>query len=165
MRPLLINQVTPTLASCLVIAACAAPNGTTAVDSGSLFSEVSVIAGRCERLTVFDTDMTANCVDRLLFTATPNGRVQALATLKRGSTVMFAGSDLPNPTANTDASSVDRIYLNSPLGSSASGVFPARGRCTYTNPYAAPMIVDCKAELVEGGESYQFRFKASAIMR
>lgn len=123
-----------------------------ALAQSSPFEEFHVVPGRCVELTMNGTSLTGKCNGKLVFSTMTNGRIQSTFALASGSMMAFAGTDLPNPTANSDAYAVDAIYLN-------GQPVQARGRCTYTNPYAGPFIVACKVTGA-GGVPYVAKFRA-----
>lgn len=125
--------------------------------------EATVIPGTCARLVAAGEDITALCAGKTLLSTAPNGRVQIMVTMARGSSLMFSGPDLPNPDANTDAFAVDRFYLASPALPGGPKISPANGYCTYSNPYIAPARIACSADV--DGLPYEFAFMASGLLR
>lgn len=152
----------------LSLAACAGTAPTSTYSTGPSapkagLSEITVIPGTCHRLIAGGKDATSVCADKAMLSTTENGRVQIVATMTSGSSIMFTGPDLPNPDANSDAFRVDQILLSSPALTNGPRVSPAVGYCKYTNPYTAPMRIACSADI--GGLNYEMAFTASGLMR
>jgi hypothetical protein len=125
--------------------------------------DVTNIPGTCQRLILVGEDLTSGCSDKSMMSNTTNKRLQIKAFLDTQSTVMFSGTDLPNPDANTDVFKIDRIYLNSADKPGEPVILPATGTCSYTIPYIAPLKISCHASAY--GEPFRYDFMASGLMK
>jgi hypothetical protein len=100
--------------------------------------------------------MTPRCEGRLLNPAYRNDHSSFLAVVRNEVLVSFYGED-HTATGDTATLTVTKITTTR-IGDAnpASVTIDATGECSYTNPYAGPSHVECRA--TGGGKSYALSF-------
>jgi len=113
-----------------------------------------VLSGECRNLVVADVDHSAICA----------GTTANFAYRSRHSSFQFAAGNVVavgfygtdhDATGDESFITVEKISLNAMKGAPSTQV-EASGKCSYTNPYAAPSRIDCSA--VSGGKTYSASF-------
>ena len=131
--------------------------------SGDLrnLSGMALMNGTCQRLIVAGRDLTKACLGKVtnsMYEST--GRTGFSFVTSDNSAVTFSGMDTP-AKGNRAASILDHVIFT-PKNSEADptkvkpNVVPARGTCTYTNPYAGPSHINCTASTSMGSFSASF---------
>ncbi|RUX51491.1 hypothetical protein EOA33_06150 [Mesorhizobium sp. M4A.F.Ca.ET.050.02.1.1] len=118
--------------------------------SGGAFASQDVLGsfltlnGNCLKLIALGKDMSPYCRPVLSSNNMSGGRVLFHFTLRNDAVLTIVGKNLPNPTPDTDAIAMQRIYLNLGIQGVAPSVASASGKCTFNNPYKGPMTLSCK---------------------
>lgn len=134
--------------SVLLGTAAAAPRG------GDL-PTLATVSGTCERLLIGDRDVTAACKGVLLNTSYATGRVGFYFVTSDGAALTFTGlgSSQIKPDPDTAVQPVDGVIFG------FKGQFDrskAVGTCRFTNPYARPGTVSCRADTQNGAFAAEF---------
>ena len=160
-----------------LLAGCAAGEGSSKAAGGTSYpssvgvpgmpsrlAESTMIPGKCLAFSMSGEDLTRSCSGSLGFQAWADGVTGATFHAETGSQITFMGTDLPNLNANTDAFAVEAVGINLNIRGVPPTTGAAIGRCTYTNPFAAPMAVRCRAALADG-RPLEGQFRAHSVMR
>ncbi|PLP57014.1 hypothetical protein CYK37_22495 [Mesorhizobium loti] len=103
-----------------------------------------ILRGECLRLVVSGRDLTSGCEPILISSSPSVDNIQFQFAVKNRAILTIVGTDLPNPTDDTDQIKLVRYELN--LGT--QGVPPsgteALGQCTFNNPFAGKMTLSCE---------------------
>lgn len=103
-----------------------------------------VVRGECLRLLVSGRDLTSGCEPVLISSSPGADNIQFQFAFGNGASLTVVGTDLPNPTGDTDQIKLVHYVLN--LG--IQGVDPsgteAFGQCTFNNPFAGKMALSCE---------------------
>ena len=120
-------------------------------------ASVATLEGTCEQLVVRGEDVTAQCAGHLINTSHTDGR-SGFDFLTPGRIVDFVGQDGAavgdSATLHVDTILIARADSQAPARPES---IPARGTCTYTNPYAGVSTIVCAAETAEGAFRARFR--------
>lgn len=102
------------------------------------------LKGKCGNLMIADEEFSRGCQAKIMNTVYKSGRTGF--TFFHGDFDLFTFSGVDNPAIGNRASvSLDRVLL-APGGKEEDQVrLLATGTCTYTNPYAGPSHVNCRA--------------------
>lgn len=116
---------------------------------------LATVNGTCERLVIGGRDVTAQCTGTLLNTSYATGRVGFYFVTRDGAALTFTGmgSSQIKPDPDTALQPVDGVIFG------FDGRFDrskAVGTCRFTNPYARPGTVNCRAETQDGVFAAEF---------
>ncbi|TPI31506.1 hypothetical protein FJ414_23395 [Mesorhizobium sp. B3-1-6] len=103
--------------------------------------------GNCLKLIALGKDMSPYCRPVLSSNNMSGGRVLFHFTLRNDAVLTIVGTDLPNPTPDTDAIAIRRIHLNLGIQGVAPSEASASGKCTFNNPFKGPMTLSCKGRV------------------
>jgi hypothetical protein len=120
-----------------------------AVPRGRDVPVLATVRGTCERLVIGGRDLTGQCTGTLLNTSYATGRVGFYFVTNDGGALTFTGmgTSQVKPDQDTALQPVDGVIFG------FKGQFDkakAVGTCRYTNPYARPGTIRCRAE-TQGG--------------
>ena len=99
--------------------------------------------GKCHKFTFAGADATPLCEGKILNVAYPDGHSSFMFTLKDKALVSFYGLDT-RAVGDKATLRIQKLTLNLLMGTPSTGS-PAAGECSYTNPYAGPSLVQCRA--------------------
>lgn len=120
--------------------------------------DVTMMAGKCERLIASGHDASKVCEGKVLNSGLESGRVGFYFFISDKATLTISGEDLPNPTADTDETRVDLILLNLGIDGIPPSETKAFGKCLYENPFlGVPAKVNCMGT-TEDGSPFEARF-------
>lgn len=100
------------------------------------------LRGQCSKLMIAKVDFSSDCQGKLMNTAYKSGRTGFTFWLGDGF-VTFSGADSPAMGIRASVS-LDRVLL-ARVGPERDSPLVATGTCTYTNPWAGPSHVNCRA--------------------
>ncbi|MES2444518.1 MAG: hypothetical protein V4574_16960 [Pseudomonadota bacterium] len=121
----------------------------------SRVASIATMQGSCTRLVVpGGGDQTSRCTGKLLNIAYRDNRSSFRVAMGDILLLGFYGDD--QAAVGDSAVLVVRKIIITRLGSNKTDTLDAVGECRYTNPYAGPSHVDCKAS--RPGEVYEFSF-------
>ena len=110
--------------------------------------------GTCKLLMTPEGDQTHDCEPELFNMAFASGNSSFIVTIKDKGGISFRGMDSA-AVGNTASLSVSTILLTGTSFAPAVEL-KAKGRCTYTNPNAGPVHVECYAKTDRG--TYQLSY-------
>ncbi len=115
--------------------------------------------GTCKLLVTPEGDLTKDCEPELINMAFASGNSSFIATIKGKGGISFRGKDSA-AVGNIAVLHVSMILLT---GSDFSPPIElkAKGKCTYTNPNAGPVLVECAAETSNG--DYKLSYVSDGI--
>jgi hypothetical protein len=106
------------------------------------------LVGKCERLHTPQGDRSATCQGWIINMAYRSGRSQFMVMAGEDESLSFGGVDSP---AKGDTAELAIDYVLIVKGKDAAQTRRnAIGTCTYTNPYAGPSQINCKAKTANG---------------
>lgn len=117
-------------------------------------ASLAVMDGACGKLVVAGEDATGRCEGKLINTAYRNDRSSFMAMIGNELIVSFYGEDHA-ATGDTASLTVTKVTITR-IGENRPRMTDATGACSYTNPYAGPSHVECKA--TAGGKTYALSF-------
>lgn len=103
----------------------------------------AVMNGKCHKFTFAGAEATPLCEGKILNVTYPDGHSSFMFTLKDKALVSFYGLDA-RAIGDKATLRIQKLTLNLLMGTPSTGS-PASGECTYTNPYAGPSLVQCRA--------------------
>ena len=112
--------------------------------------------GTCKLLMTPEGDQTHDCEPELINMAFASGNSSFIVTIKDKGGITFKGKDSA-AVGNTASLSVSTILLTGTSFAPAIEL-KAKGRCTYTNPNAGPVHVECSAKTDRG--TYQLSYES-----
>jgi len=126
-----------------------------AAPRGGEVPTLATVKGTCDRLVIGGRDVTAQCTGTLLNTSYSTGRVGFYFVTSDGAALTFTGmgSSQIKPDPDTAVQPVDGVIFG------FKGQFDrteAVGTCRFTNPYARPGVVSCRADTVGGAFAAEF---------
>ncbi|TXN22633.1 hypothetical protein [Methylobacterium sp. WL9] len=126
-----------------------------AAQKGAEVPTLATVSGTCERLVIGGRDVTGQCKGTLLNTSYATGRVGFYFVTGDGAALTFTGmgSSQIKPDPDTAVQPVDGVIFG------FKGQFDrtrAVGTCRFTNPYARPGSVSCKADTQGGTFAAEF---------
>jgi hypothetical protein len=110
-----------------------------------------VAQGACQKLTIGDTDRTADCKGTLLNTEYDDERTGFyFVTTTDQMTVTFStrGDQEQKIDADTITAPVDMVIVSS---AGKIDKLEATGTCQFSNPYKGPALIECTADSERGG--------------
>ena len=130
---------------------------TTAQNGLDNLASVATLEGTCEQLVVAGRDVAAECAGHLINSAHTDGR-SGFSFFAAGRVVDFVGADSAY-VGNSATLHVDTILIAHAQGPTPPRPenMPARGTCTYTNPYAGVATILCAADTAQGPFRVRFR--------
>lgn len=102
-----------------------------------------VIGGQCGQLVVAGVDVTSTCNSKVASNNAEPDKVIFHFALADGTAISIVGTDLPNPSPDSDQIEVVQVHVGKKLGPLRKGPHAALGKCTFGNPYAGPMTIRC----------------------
>ena len=122
----------------------------------SKVASISGMNGTCGKLVLAGEDVTARCQGKLLNPAYSNDYSSFLVIVGDEKLVSFYGQDHA-AVGNSATLTVTKITTTLIGDEKPTPVMiDATGECSYTNPYAGPSHVECKA--TAGGKTYALSF-------
>lgn len=113
---------------------------------------VMTLSGQCVRLAIDGDDLTSGCQPLLLSWNQDPDLVLFQFALSTGSSFIFVGRDLPNPTRDTDQISVVSVQVYLGIEGVPPSPAAADGTCLFSNPYSGRATIQCSAQMRHEGE-------------
>jgi hypothetical protein len=118
---------------------------------------LAMFSGSCLKLTSPQADLTANCAGNVLNLTYPAGRSQFSPILNNRDMPFILGGVDSHAAGDIAVLAID--YVITDPGDTVRKVrHPAKGTCRYSNPYAGPSTIECKADTDQG--AYEFKFRS-----
>lgn len=122
----------------------------------SRIASIATMQGSCQKLILpGGGDQTAKCVGKILNVAYRDNRSSFRVAVGEALLVGFYGED--QAAVGDSATLVVSKVIVTLMGSNKTDALDATGECRYTNPYAGPGHVDCKATS-KNGEVFELSF-------
>ena len=115
--------------------------------------------GTCKLLMTPEGDQTHDCEPVLINMAFASGNSSFIVTIKDKGGITFRGKDSA-AVGDTASLSVSTILITGTSFAPAIEL-KATGRCTYTNPNAGPVHVECSAKTDRG--TYQLSYISDGV--
>lgn len=113
---------------------------------------LAMVSGACDKLVLAGDDATGRCEGKVLNTAYPDNHSSFMFVAEK-TVVSFYGYD---HLAKGDKAKLDVQKITVSEGGAPTTSKPAKGTCTYTNPYAGPSVIQCSAK--SEGKTYAASF-------
>lgn len=110
-------------------------------------ADMAWMNGTCDKFIMSGKDVTKFCANSIVNSSYPNGRVGFTFILNGKRAITISGTDLPNPTPDTDRTYVDLVIVNLNEEGVTPEENPARGVCEYSNPYKGKAFIRCEASM------------------
>jgi hypothetical protein len=116
---------------------------------------IALMDGKCTSLVIADKPATHNCTGKITNSMYKTGRSGFIFTAGDLAVVTFSGADSP-AKGNQATVRLDKVIFTLIGTGTEPNVMPAKGSCTYTNPYAGPSRINCTATTEAGRFSGSF---------
>jgi len=135
------------LGAAIAAVLCAvAPGPAVAGDDANASAKVYTLDGTCSALTFNNNDRTKDCKGSIVNATYAGGKSSFMFTIGDQAIVSFYGKDsqAKGDVATLDIEQIGIVRIG---GDTAPTHLPAKGKCTYTNPYAGASHIDCTAKI------------------
>lgn len=124
---------------------------TTIPDVANASTMMASLNGTCLDVRFFGRISTIKCAKSLNIIH-PNGRSGFYFVLDDDTVITFSGRGSRNQAGgSTDVQAIDMILLNNARVNNRSDQIPARGSCTFSNPFRGiPTTINCRANTARG---------------
>lgn len=106
-------------------------------------TDMMMVQGKCVRLVLEGIDLTGTCADQAASHTEAPDRVLFHFGVADDTAISLVGTDLPNPTPDTDEIKLIRFHVSSRHGALQAGPHEADGKCTFGNPYMGKATIQC----------------------
>jgi hypothetical protein len=118
-------------------------------------TNIVFLNGQCTELRIGSKDARSGCTGKIFNTIYRTGRTGFTFMMGEQAVVTFSGFGKP-AVGNRGFSTLDRVLLKWTGSEGEREALLATGTCSFTNPYAGPSHIKCKAFTKRGTISASF---------
>ena len=114
------------------------------------------VRGKCQKIVYGRDNLTPYCKPAMVSSTFGPNNVLFHWALIDGMLLTVASTDLPNPSAHSDATKITHLSIKGGA-ISANATVAATGKCTFGDPYKGKTTISCKGKA--GGKRFEFVFQ------
>lgn len=119
-------------------------------------SGLVTLAGKCQKMMYGKDNLAPYCNPAIASSNAGGNKVMFHWGLADGTLLTIVSTDLPNPSADTDATKIIRLHIKGGA-LNANATAAATGKCTFGNPYRGKATISCKGKA--DGKKFDFTFR------